>query len=97
MPGIQADEPLRAILESLEHPVEFRDASGRILAYAISPKLFERITQLEEDRKALYAWANSLVSDEELRATEAEGGEFTFEEVMEKVGQITSSTQAKSA
>jgi len=97
MPSILADEPLRAKLESLEHPVEICDPSGQILAYAITPKLFERIAQLEEDRKALYEWANSLVTDEELDAAEAEGGEFTFEQVMEQIRRISSSSQAKSA
>ncbi|HEY1377674.1 MAG TPA: hypothetical protein VGF55_12820 [Gemmataceae bacterium] len=85
MTKIVVDAAFRA---QLAVPVEMTDESGRTVGYVISPEQFARIAQLEEDRKALYDWANSLVTDEELEAAEAEGGEFTHEQVMERLRQI---------
>jgi hypothetical protein len=70
-----------ALQSKLIPPAEITDESGRTIGYFISPQQFERIHQLEEDRKALYAWANSLISDEELAAAAKEGGEHSPDEV----------------
>ena len=68
MTKLVADSALQA---KLTPPLEVTDAAGQTLGYFISPEQFARIRQLEEDRKALYAWANSLISDEELAAAVA--------------------------
>ena len=85
-------------------PLELTDEYGRTIGYVISPQQFERITQLEEDRKALYEWANSLITDEELEAADKEGGEHSPEDVREFLrrieaaeGQLDSAERAKSA
>jgi hypothetical protein len=94
MNKVEIDANSRARLSA---PAELTDESGYTIGYVISPQQFERIQQLEEDRRALYAWANSLVTDEELDAADAEGGEFTHEEVMERLRQLEAGEQAKSA
>jgi hypothetical protein len=87
-----------ALQAKLTAPVELTDEAGRTLGYFISPQQFERIQQLEEDRKTLYEWANSLITDEELAAAEAEGGEYTTEEVISYLESLASSAeQAPSA
>jgi hypothetical protein len=86
-----------ALQAKLTAPLELTDEAGQTLGYFISRQQFERIAQLEEDRKALYVWANSLVTDEELDAAEAEGGEYTHEEVMEYLRQLAALKRAKSA
>jgi hypothetical protein len=94
MSRLVVDPTLQAKLTA---PLEFTDESGQSLGYFISPKQFERIRQLEEDRRALYAWANSLITDEELKAAEAEGGEDTHEEVMEYLRRLEATERVKSA
>jgi hypothetical protein len=86
-----------ALRDKLSAPLELTDESGQTVGYVISPQQFERIQELEEDRKTLYAWANSLVSDEELDAAEAEGGEHTPEDVQEMFRKLEALDQAKSA
>jgi len=77
------DAALRAKLTA---PLELTDEAGQTVGYVITPQQFDRISQLEEDRKTLYEWANSLVTEEELDAAmveaEAEGLWYTHEEVM---------------
>jgi hypothetical protein len=101
MTKLTVDAALRAKLTA---PVELTDESGQIIGYVISPQQFERIQQLEEDRTALYAWANSLITDEELEAAEREGGEHSPEDVREFLRrieaaerQLDAAGQAKSA
>jgi hypothetical protein len=86
-----------ALQAKLVAPLELTDEAGQTIGYVISPQQFARIQQLEEDRKALYEWANSLITDEELAAAEAEGGEYTHEEVMEYLRQLEAAERAKSA
>jgi hypothetical protein len=86
-----------ALRGRLTAPTELTDETGQTLGYFISPQVFERIQQLEEDRKALYRIANSLVTDEELDAADAEGGEHTPEEVREHLRLLEAAERAKSA
>jgi hypothetical protein len=93
-----------ALQAKLTAPLELTDEAGQTIGYVISPQQFERIQQLEEDRKALYAWANSLITDEELEAAEKEGGEYSPEDVREFLRrieaaerQLDSAERAKSA
>jgi hypothetical protein len=86
-----------ALRDKLTAPAELTDEAGHTVGFVISPQQFERIQQLEEDRKTLYEWANSLVTDEELDASEAEGGEFTPEDIKEMFRKLEALDQAKSA
>jgi hypothetical protein len=84
MTKLVVDAAFRA---QLALPVELTDEAGQPVGYVISPQQFDRIRQLEEDRKTLYAWANSLVTDEELDAADVEGGEYTAEQVRDRLRQ----------
>jgi hypothetical protein len=74
-------------------PVELTDEAGQTVGFVISPQQYARIEQLEEDRRTLYEWANSLVTDEELDAAEAEGGEYTTEEVRRYLESLADSSE----
>jgi hypothetical protein len=94
MNKVVIDAAMRA---NLSAPAELTDESGQTIGFVISPQQFERIQQLEEDRKSLYRIANSLVTDEELDAADAEGGDHTPEEVREHLRQLEAAERAKSA
>ena len=59
-------------------PVPLCDEGGNVIAYALSA---DRMAKIEEERKAMYDWANSLVTEEELDAAERAGGSHSMEEV----------------
>ncbi len=85
------------LIAKLTETVELTDADGRTIGYFILPKQFDRIEQLEEDRRALYAWGNSFVTDEELVAAEAEGGDYSYEDIQEMFRKLEALERAKSA
>lgn len=85
------------LIAKLTETIELTDADGRTIGYFILPKQFDRIEQLEEDRRALYAHLNSLVTDEELDAAEARGGRHSHAEVWARIHALAAEKQAKSA
>jgi hypothetical protein len=94
MKKLVVDATLR---EQLKPPLELTDETGQTVGYFISRQQFDRIAQLEEDRKALYEWANSLVTDEELDAADAEGGDISHEAVTEFLRKLEALERSMSA
>jgi hypothetical protein len=62
----------------VKEKVEVYDEAGQLLGYFVTS---ERLKILEMDRKTLYDWANSLITDEELDAAENDPIEYTTQEV----------------
>ena len=58
------------------------DEAGNVIAYALSPARMEKI---EEERKAMYDAASSIVTEEELDLAERAGGSHTMAEVFNRV------------
>lgn len=60
------------------------DESGKLLGYFATAAEFERLKMLEEENKRLlYEWAKTAVTDEELDEAEAaDTEEYTTEEVL---------------
>lgn len=54
------------------------DESGNLVGYYLS---LDRMETLEAERKAMYEWANHLVTEGELDRAEGAGGAHTMEEV----------------
>ncbi len=59
--------------------IELHDHSGRLMGFYISA---------ETHRKMLYAYANSLVTDQELEASRKSPGRFSTEEVLKRLNSI---------
>jgi hypothetical protein len=88
------DGALRATMTA---PLELTDEAGQTIGYVITPQQFGHIGQLEEDRKTLYQWANSLVTNDDLAAAEAEGGEHTFDDTTDFLRKLEMLERTKSA
>jgi hypothetical protein len=60
------------------------DESGKVLGYFATAAEYERIKTLEEENKRLlYEWAKTAVTDDDLDAAEAaDNEEYTTEEVL---------------
>lgn len=67
MSQIIADDNLKAQLQGLKEAVEVREPSGRLLGQFVPQ---------EEYKRRLYAWANSLFTDEEIAEAEQNVGPF---------------------
>ncbi len=60
------------------HAVELCDDAGNVMGYYLSA---DRLAAFEDERRAAYARADALVSEEELSAAERSGGSHSMEEV----------------
>jgi hypothetical protein len=86
-----------ALRAKVTAPLELTDEAGQTIGYVITPQQFDRVRQLEEDRKTPYQWANSPVTDDDLAAAEAEGGEHTFEDTTDFLRKLEMLERTKSA
>jgi hypothetical protein len=73
MAKLKIDSSLQNRLEELGNVVELLTPHGTTFGYFISPEVYRRV---------LYAWANSLVSDEELETAKNEVGGKTLAEIL---------------
>lgn len=78
-------------------PAELTDDAGRTIGFLITPGEYADVRKKLERRRRDYELAQSLVTDEELDASAASGGEYTFEEVMEHLRSLEGPGEAKSA
>jgi hypothetical protein len=86
-----------AFAAKLTAPAELTDDAGKTIGYLITPGEYFDVRAKLERRRQIYELANSLVTDEELDAANAEGGEYTLEEVMEHLRSLEGTGEAKSA
>jgi hypothetical protein len=75
-----------AMRAKLTQPLEFTDDAGQTVGFFLTPEEHARLRQAEEEQRRLdYEHARSLFTDEELEASRAEGGEYTFEEMWDQI------------
>ena len=72
MGKVVLDSTMRSKLADLRYEIELCDESGTTVGYFVPP----------EWHRELYAWANTLVSDEELERAAQEPGGRTLAEIM---------------
>jgi len=68
---------LRSQLNGLAEPIEVCDDSGKTLGHFVPIDVFHKL---------IYSWANSQVSDEELRRRDMETGGCTLDQVWAQLG-----------
>lgn len=86
------------LLAKLTAPLEFTDESGRTVGFFLTPEEHERLRQIEAEQLRLdYEYVRSVVTDEMLAAAEAEGGEYTYDEVMDHLRKLGEAEQGGAA
>jgi phage portal protein BeeE len=66
-------------LQQVKEKAAVYDEAGNLIGYFVS---INRLNALEQERKAMYDWAKSQITDEELDAAENDPIEYTTEEAM---------------
>jgi hypothetical protein len=88
MDKIVLDQATRSRLNGLDRYAEVCDETGKTLGYFLPPEFYHEV---------IYAWAKTLVSDEELAQARAEfkiEGGYTTAEVLAHLEEVIRQTRA---
>lgn len=73
-----------ALQSQLNRPLEFTSVSGETVGYFVTASEFALIREDIEERKRDYEHARAALTDEMIAAADASGGEFSYEELIER-------------
>jgi hypothetical protein len=83
MTEISVEPALQAKFAALDAPAAVSDAAGNPLAYIVPPTEYDRLRRVDEEhRRLVYAYAQTLFTDEELDEDERDTETVSTDELI---------------